>query len=289
MHTWGKVFTVATALAAVAALMLSSKMLQVHGSWLGKVEGLEKSNRDNAETIENDERELRALQANLHVTLIDWDKYWPGVPIDVNPQGGVITSRNFGKNFGYVGLPGIDRPIVHAFQLGSNGAQYMGPFQPPQPGDLDTNQVRLQQVGKSRPGDMPAWKSGNWRFRTRIPGRFRSIFNDLNTKLSEDDERLKLVQAKEADQDTNNQAAQQQLATRIQELIGDPADPASTGLVGAMETEEELRNQALAVVDRLRRQIKAANEDLNRLVETNNKLAGSLGKKATTAVSTTSK
>ena len=114
-------------------------------------------------------------------------------------------------------------------------------------------------------------------FRTLIPSSFASRIAGLEADLVVNDELLAKQQSNLETQNKLITAAREQREDRIAELHGGgKANPAPPGLVAEITEADDQRNASLVEVDRLRREISAAQKNVGRLIRENNDLAHTL-------------
>jgi hypothetical protein len=137
--------------------------------------------------------------------------------------------------------------------------------------------------------EVKTWKPGNWRWRNQLPPGYAENFDKQLTailKLEETrDDRLRTLEG----QKKLRADAGRKLKQREAELIGGEELPKSEsippefrdGLVAAMAQVEEERNQTLLNLDKLRRQVRSVQADIERLLQENQNLADRLPKPET--------
>ena len=272
MHTLGKVLTWLIVVVALVAIIFTSKVISYRNAWTRQVEDLKKQNRDNATQLVQKRSALRKRQAAFDRVMLGWDRYWTGIDTTGlnNPPGSLRAG--FGKNQGFGvrpdGTPTAELPTAYAFRLNRDGTPvFVGSFQAV---DVRENQSKLKPAWflRQRANRIP----GKWRFRTLIPPSFSGQFTDINTELTETDQRLSDANQMVTDQDKLDKLAQQRLNDRLRELQG------NGGLVQKISGEESARGQALAKLDHLRRLLREARLLRDRLILDNNRLADSLPK-----------
>lgn len=288
MHILGKILTWLLVPLAFCAIVLAATMVKYRGSWLQKIEAETARNHELAAKLAIAEAAVRARENELAVATLGWDRYWnlPGADVGINPDGSAGV-RNLGTAMGFV-LPaaqGGQTPVAYIFrQDGPQGdAHYIGEFQPV-PGGLRENELGLVLARRARPNEAARWRQtvadGFWRIRTLIPAAYANSFADMYTEFNRADENLAAKQKSLELQEQLYRVAQEHLSYRLQELLGPPNPPANLdpadkfpefkiGLLASIDREEELRDLALAELDRLRRQVKAANDRFQFLIDDN--------------------
>jgi flagellar biosynthesis chaperone FliJ len=170
--------------------------------------------------------------------------------------------------------------LLYAFQLNNkNVPSYVGAFNVFQ---LQPNLTVLKPGFRVRPDDVANWTGGNWRLRTLIPSSFASRISGLESDLTDLDERMVKQQSNLDTQSKLVEAARQQRDERIAELLGDSkANPATAGLLAEVTEADDQRNASLLEVDRLRRAISTAQQNVRSLIQENNDLANTLQSRLT--------
>jgi len=284
MNIWGKVFVWLVVPAALAAMVLTTQMLGVRNSWWKQVLAQEERIKQNEELLKQKRMELAAARAAYDRTMLGWDRYWTDVNAQPagDGQGGLVLS------LGAADLVTRDAdgneavPLVYAFQpTAEGGYKYVGEFKAAQ---LDRGQFLPNW--RFRPGDDADWRAGaNWRVRTMIPAAERTRFSDLEVRFAIADEALSARQADVQRQEGLARLAAEHLALRVgeiegfEELQGKEAELPLEVIQGTLATllaEEEIRNQLLAEVDRLRHELHETTKKFSDITRQNEQLAQSL-------------
>ncbi|QDT42468.1 hypothetical protein Pan241w_25520 [Gimesia alba] len=266
MHKSGVILAWFVALAAVGAVLLTSKMLDVRGSWLKSVEKNKAQIQKNEAELETKEAESKTLRNDLTQLMLGWDRYWDANVTVANQQTGEIQV-NIGGNQGLGSAQQGDdpavQPVVFAFQPDQskpNGVSYVGAFRV---NALQPNGAQLISVNPPQAGEVATWKNGPWRLRALVPPNYISAIRTLRDNLVEREQQLKRKQDRIQDLNRLLAAAQERLETRVSELVGSENAPQDEvlpielrkGLVAGLEEEEQLRNQEFQETDRLRRDL----------------------------------
>lgn len=266
MHKSGVILAWFVALAAVGAVLLTSKMLDVRGSWLKSVEKNKVQIQKNEAELKTKEAEGKTLRNNLTQLMLGWDRYWDANVTVANQQTGEIQV-NIGGNQGLgsaqQGADPAAQPVVFAFQPDQskpNGVSYVGAFRV---NALQPNGAQLISVTPPQAGEVATWKNGPWRLRALVPPNYISAIRTLRDNLVEREQQLKRKQDRIQDLNRLLAAAQERLETRVSELVGSENAPQDEvlpielrkGLVVGLEEEEQLRNQEFQETDRLRRDL----------------------------------
>jgi hypothetical protein len=274
MHISGKIFVWMTVLLAIAAVVLSAKLLGVRNSWMKQVADLKVINEKNSAEIAAKQLELDQQRSELARTLLGWDRYWTNVAIGLaNLEEGIVQADNLGTNQG-LGVPaGNELPVVHLFRPASDGGfVYVGPFQ----AQANENNTAFKATWQPRPGEPQNWTMGNWRVRSLIPASHVDRFVELHGKLTTADELLAQKRHNLEIQTQLIETAQRDLGFRMGELVGTDQNPGNGVLLGEIEQEEQARNLAWATVDSLRRELKTALGNQQALIRKNRDLLGKL-------------
>ncbi|WP_299464133.1 hypothetical protein [uncultured Gimesia sp.] len=292
MHKSGVVLVWIVALTAVGAVLLTSKVLDVRGSWLKSVEKNKAQIQKNAAEIEAKETENKTLRSDLTRLMLGWDRYWDANVTIANQQTGEIQV-NIGGNQGLgtaqQGTDPVAQPVVFAFQPDPSkpsGFSYVGAFRV---NALEANRAQLISVTPPQPGEVATWKNGAWRLRALVPPNYISTLRTLRDDLVERDQQINRKQDRIQDLNRLLAAAKERLEARVSELIGSENAPQDEilpvelrkGLISGLEEEEQLRNQEFQETDRLRRDMLNVYQKQLDLVKEVSKLTSQLPKPKT--------
>jgi len=304
MHILGKILTWLILFGALPAVVLTARLLDVQNSWTKQVKDLRVENEKNAVSLIDERTKLERLKTEVQHASMGSGPFWVGLEVAVANRTTGQLSANIGTSGGVTPQVAKDdqgndaqfAPVLHAFQpLGDFRNDdtlwgYVGAFQVT---GLRENQLTMMPTWKIQAGATDDWNGGpGWYFRRDVP---------LASKIAIDELRLDLESARRAQRANQLRLTQQQaqlvdatdkLNYRRSQLLGfpDPQTEAALevefrkGLVPAIEEVEEQRNAAFADVDRLRRQIKLANDLLFKLNGDNKQLIKSLPQPASAAV-----
>lgn len=286
MHKSGVILVWFVAIATVGAVLLTSKMLDVRGSWLKVVEKNKTQIQKNATEIEAKEKEREKLLGELTRTMLGWDRYWDA-EVNVNPQTGEIGVRLNGNQT----LGGADMSdaaaasqVFYAFQPDAakpGGSSFVGAFR-----FTPNSRNSLVLVNPPLPGEATTWKNGPWRFRELVPLNYMDTLRSLRDELVQSEEEYKLKQDRIQDLNRLLAAAKERLEARVSELIGSDTAPQDEllpvelrkGLVAGLEEEEQERNQEFAETDQLRRDLIKIYQKQLELIDEVSKLSNQLPK-----------
>ncbi|MDF1746369.1 MAG: hypothetical protein P1V19_21920, partial [Gimesia sp.] len=266
MHKSGVVLVWIVALTAVGAVMLTSKMLDVRGSWLKVVEKNKAQIEKNDAELESKEAENKELRSQLTRLMLGWNRYWDAKVTVTNQQTGEIQidiGGNQGLGSAQEGDEQVAQAVIFAFQPDPNNpgkVSYVGAFRV---NALEANGALLISVTPPQPGEVATWKNGTWRLRALVPSQFISALRALRDDLVERNQQIKRKQDRIQDLNLLMASAKQRLDARVNELIGSDKAPQDEilpvelrkGLVAGLEEEEQIRNQEFQVTDRLRRDL----------------------------------
>lgn len=296
MSTLGKVCLVTTLLLMLMAMApipapwggWTPRLLVIHNQWSEKLR--EAKQKAEAASLANQtaRQELYVATADLKGVTLGWDRYWtiPARDQAADAQAPTITRQNdhlIVRNLGAVdgldkleyqenGQPQLVDPVVHAFYGNSEGFTYAGEFRAI---NIAAKQVELEPVHAPLPGEAATWNvNATWRLRALVPTGLRATVDDLYHHRQRTAEMTQQTDANIVRQQKLLKSAQNALAIRKDELLGNPdliPIPASPefhlGLLQVNEDVEEERNQLLLDLDNLRRSIKVAVENRSERLE----------------------
>jgi len=277
MHTLGKVFLGINLLLVIGALLLTSKLIGTRNYWMQQIGNAETKIEDNEATIADKETQLKQLRANLVQQRLAWDTMFLA---EARPDQQGNVTVGIGLNDGLGRVPeGSPAPVVHVFvPAGENGSVYIGPYQITQAAD---NQAQLAPMFRVFEGEPASWQQGTWRLWQVVPSQAPSRIVELTNKIVQKQEAVASRQATLALQQKAVEQAQAHLASLQQELLGNPqatevpgSPEIKAGLVAALHDAEANRDESLAELDRLRREVDQAYDRLTRLVAENGRLVG---------------
>ncbi|MEY2725550.1 MAG: hypothetical protein RLZZ458_1417 [Planctomycetota bacterium] len=166
-------------------------------------------------------------------------------------------------------------PVVHVFALTpQNQSVYIGEFIA-RLDQLQATTCVLEPTWRPLPQELAQWNFANGvRFRREVPPGPRNAFSSLNQTIYRSLEKEQITDLHLNQQTALNDAATAGLDKRKRELGGDPQGPDvpdhpeyRIGLVAAVRDSEENRNDIQADVDALRRELLAASNQRNSLLE----------------------
>ncbi|MCA9003722.1 MAG: hypothetical protein KDA70_00505 [Planctomycetaceae bacterium] len=288
MHKSGVVLVWLVAITTVGAVLLTSKMLDVRGSWLKVVEKNKTQIEKNTTEIEAREKERQQLLRELTRTMLGWDRYWDAEVKINSPQTGEIqVALNNGQVLGGEMSPeAAATQVFYAFQpqtnpANSNPSSFVGAFR-----FKPNDRTLLIPVNPPVAGEVATWKNGVWRMRELVPLNYMNTLRDLRDQIVQSDEQYKLKQDHIQDLNRLLAAAKERLEVRVSELIGSDNAPQDEllpvelrkGLVAGLEEEEQERNQEFAETDRLRRELITIYQKQLELIDEVSKLSNQLPK-----------
>lgn len=277
MHIMGKVGVWLVVVAAAASTVLTAKFIQVRNSWTKKNVTLQNTYRGLQLKIADLSEQQARLEGDLFRSKELWGLYWNDVPTSVRPQDGFVAIER-GTTQGL-----RDKMTLYGFEILPDGsAIYRGDFTVVTARDI---QSQLQPNWRIRPEDVSTWQpNGKWRWRTLVPPGSQPNYDQQILGIAKADDTRTERRKKLATETAIEKAVQAQKDLRDAELVGGdqlPKDPAldveyREGLVAALEQVEEERNQVLRKVDDLRRRLRAAQQNVDRLKAENLELATKL-------------
>ena len=275
MHTMGKVGIWLVVVAAVAATMLTSKLIQVRNGWTKKASVAREEYRALVPKLAELQEQLDALEGDRFRALELWGNSSPPVPTTVQAQGALVV--DLGTNSGIT-----EKKVVYGFEvLPDNSVVYRGDFTVATARDV---QSQLTPNWKVRNQDGATWQSSKWRWRNQLPSAYQQNFDKQILLLSQGEDDLAVWRRSQDVQTKLVAQSQEQLKLREAELVGgdqlskNAADAVEhrEGLVAAVEQVEESRNQILTKVDDLRRKLRTVQTDVDRLKALNVELTDKL-------------
>ncbi|WP_417383805.1 hypothetical protein [Gimesia sp.] len=289
MHKSGVILVWFVAIATVGAVLLTSKMLDVRGSWLKVVEKNKAQIEKNTTEIEAREKERQQLLRELTRTMLGWDRYWDAEVNIVNPQTGEIqVALNNNQVLGGENMSpeAAAAQVFYAFQpqtnpANSNVSSFAGAFR-----FKPNDRTRLVPINPPVAGEVATWKNGVWRMRELVPLNYMNALRDLRDQMVQSEEQFKLKQGHLQDLNRLLAAAKERLEVRVSELLGSDNAPQDEllpvelrkGLVAGLEEEEQERNQEFAETDRLRRELITIYQKQLELIDEVSKLSNQLPK-----------
>jgi len=297
MSTLGKVCLVLTLLLMLLAMAplpspwggWTPRLLLIHNQWSEKLRDSKQKANDAILANRAAKQELYLATANVKGVTLGWDRYWtiPARGQQADPTTPTIAKQNghlFLRNIG--STSGLDKPtftddsnqnkvadpIVHAFYGGPEGYTYAGEFRAV---NVAPQQTELEPVHPVFPEQAAAWDvNASWRIRTMVPAGLRATVDDLYHHRQRTLELGQQTATNIRRQQELQQAAQEGLAVREGELLGNPngidipeSPEFKLGLLQVNEDVEEERNQLLLELDELRRDINQAVQERSSRLE----------------------
>ncbi|WP_417378498.1 hypothetical protein [Gimesia sp.] len=286
MHKSGVILVWFVAIATVGAVLLTSKMLDVRGSWLKVVEKNKAQIQKNTAEIDAREKERKELLSELTRTMLGWDRYWDvEVNVASSPAGEIGVRLNGNQQLGGDMSPeAAAAQVFYAFQPDAGkpgGSSFVGTFR-----FAPNSRDSLVLVNPPLPGEVATWKNGSWRLRELVPLNYVNTLRSLRDELVQSEEQYKLKQDHLQDLNRLLAAAKERLEARVSELIGSDTAPQDEllpvelrkGLVAGLEEEEQERNQEFAETDQLRRDLIKVYQKQLQLIDEVSKLSNQLPK-----------
>jgi hypothetical protein len=276
MHTLGKVFLWLNLLLLIAAVLLTSKLVNARNYWMAQVDQRSKQIATNDAQIAQKTKELEAARNDLVRQRQAWDTMFLAQNCRANADGSVIVGAGSGQGFGVV-PQGAPAPTVHVFvPRGQDQSYYLGEFSVANVGPAQSELTPLFRVQPNEPAN---WPQGNWRLWQHVPVQAPARVVELTNAVVEKLEQVAAKQSTLALQQKAVAQARQNLQSRQKELFGNPQAPkieespeVTVGLVAALQDAEAARDADLAELDRLRREVDRAYDRLTQLVAQNDRL-----------------
>lgn len=276
MHWSGTVFAWLVTISMCVAVFFSAKVVKVRNSWAAKLQKQKEEYPKVAENLRNKRFELDRAQGDWHRATEFWGRFEVSATNVQDPANGTLVV-DLGSTQGITA-----GQWLYGFEIQPDGsAIYRGDFVAE---DVREGQSLLHPNWRIRPGDTAGWQGGSWRWRLFLPASYPTHFTELEQALVLKDEqlneRLKTLQEQEA----LITSSQDQLKTREAELVGGPDLPQEPtldqeyreGLVAALETVEEERNEQLVVIDQLRREVRELRDKIRATEAENRELVDKL-------------
>lgn len=286
MHIFGKVMLWFVMLGWLPALYFAVQMLHIQNSWSKGLADVKKASQD-AEGIDKaivakgKERELHELKEEYARTLLGWGQTFPQVRIIQMAPNGELT-LNVGENNGLrkeQTTAGEDVwPMVYGFQFDETTleSRYVGEFQVIA-NELREDQCRVRPTWRPFAQEIQSWNTATlWRFRTAIPGDAKLRYDAFKNSFTHFTVNIDNAQRNLAAEDEQLTKVTAQLQARVMKLLGPTGVPLGTdtsaidprfpnGLLPTIDEIEEERNDAQFELDRLRRLIKSAKDEVETL------------------------
>lgn len=270
MHVMGKVGVWLVVVAALAASVLTSKLIQVRDGWTKRDVEARNKYRPLVDEIAKLEDTYAGLESDRFRALDLWGTSSAPVQTTVQAQGVLEI---------VLGIP--ENKVIYGFEILPDKVIYRGDFTVT---TSNNQQSLLKPNWIVRAEDGAQWKTGLWRWRNQLPSAYQQNFDRQLLLLGETEDTLN-DRRQSVDVQTRLLAqSQDQLKLREAELIGGPQlskDPVvdvefREGLVAGVEQVEEARNQVLTQVDDLRRRLRAVQGRVNELQKRNVELTNKL-------------
>lgn len=275
MHKLGVALAFLVIVGALASTYLTAKLITVRNSWVAKAAPFENRHADAVKELRRLEAEQRSLKIEIETAAREWG---PGATVATqvaNPAQGRLQI-DMGTNFGVA-----EGMLLHGFELQPDGSSlYRGPFAV---ATAQSGQSALVPAWRLRPGEVqgngssPAWRNGDWRWRTQVPSGYTDQFNAQVISFVKADEILLDRTASLRTQERLVTETEEKVALRTAELVGGPQLPQDAslspefreGLVAPLLTTEEERNRTLLEIAALREQVRAERAAVLRLQSEN--------------------
>ena len=270
MHTSGKVLAFLVVLLAITASVLTAKLVQVRNSWTAKSVASKNKFNDISPKIVALQAQIDSLNNELFRSRELWGSFFFPVQTEVlNPNDGTVRVGVGSDN-------GVrDKFLMHGFETAEDGTSiYRGSFLPV---DIQNNTASLKPNWRANPEEIRTWKPGNWRWRNLVPPGYVDNFDKQLTTILKHEETLSDRVRTLKGQVKLLAEANAKLKLREAELVGGAELPKTEsvnpefrdGLVAAMAAAEEDRNQTLLTIDKLRRDVRSVQADIEQMLSDN--------------------
>lgn len=278
MKRFGIVLGIFVLIGGLAGAWAASRYVLVRSSWQQKTTKAKADVLAKRKQLAELDKLVTTLKQEQQRLIHGWERYWASAQVDRGAQPSTLT----------VGLgtaQGIKQnDIVYVFQPAAEGAgtAYVGPFKVTA---VQETRAALAPSWRTRGGEENSWRYGaNWRVRTNIPVQHKSNFSNAERNLLVKDELLIAQQKHLEIQQEAKTRADENLQLRLKELSGGQELPAGVkpeslepylveGYHKAVTDVEVQRDAVQADVDELRRQLKRTRDEINRLIQENERLA----------------
>jgi hypothetical protein len=281
MKRFGLWLALLVILLAAGGMVLASRLVLIRSSWQKKTADAKANVLDLRVKAAEAQRAVDVAKGDLQRLIHDWERYWIAPQVVAGRQPGTLAI-GLGTNQGLAA-----NTVVYAFQPSADGAgmEYVGPFKV---SAVQETQAALTPNWRLRPNEEQSWRLGpNWRIRSNIPDEHKTQFADFELMMLRKDELLAAQQKHLQIQRDAKSKAEEHLDLRRKELNGDPKNANKSldkylvvGYHAAVADMEQERNKVQAEVDELRRRIKRANDEIERVKRENVRLADQLSGEA---------
>lgn len=289
MHTLSKVLLGFVAVAAIAAIFLTSMLFDTRNEWLKRVSTRQDTVAEVKEDVRKKSLVVSDLENEVNRRMTNWGRSWELAPQDIallDPASGAVSlqiglSQGLAVQETAAIQAGQDRllPTIHLFGNSQDGTvSYLGAFRVT---DVQANQTAAQLIRPPLPGEVDEWQvlaANGVRVWNNIPSSWLSLNSKYQGQIAEARQDVQDEEGRLATLDLLNSKSQEQLARRMAELQGNgaPVPGASQdvidGLVQTLRVEESTRNQQLQVLDQRRHEYDAKYNELIDLLQRNRNL-----------------
>jgi len=277
MHVLGKVLASLVVLAAIGALLLTAKLVQVRNSWTAKTTAAKTKFADLQPKVDALEAKIDSLRNEIFRSRELWGTAYLSVETSKDDAATGSLTTNLGTDRGIrTGM------LLHGFEVAADGTSiYRGSFLV---GDVQNNGSKLKPNFRVSADDVKTWVPGNWRWRNAVPPGYQETFDRQLLSILKDEETMTARGLDLKGQKELLTKAENGLKQREAELVGgeglaktQSVEPEfRDGLVSAVQETEEERNKILLTVDGLRRAVRNIEADIERLQSENAALVGRL-------------
>lgn len=284
MHVLSKVLLGVVVVAAIIAVILTSKLRLARGHWLEQISQREGQLDQVSEDLRKKELAVNAARAEVNRLATEWGSTWPGVQGNVdNAQLGTVT-LNIGGNQGLVPRNAGGEEVLPSFYAFAtspqgDGSKYLGEFRAT---GIQPAGTAAQMTRNPYEGEVQNWPPGPWRIRESIPSNWRSTYSGLQSLTADALQGVEDQQARLVNADKLIAESQEQLQRRLGQLEGNPDAPpdaspeVTEGLVATLRNAETQRNDDVGHVDDLRHEYDRKYRQLQTLIARNRDLESML-------------
>ncbi len=277
MKRFGILLSIFVLIGGLVGAWAASRLTVIRGSWQQKIVKAKTDVLEKRKRVADQDKLVTTLRQEQQRLIHGWDRYWSTALVNRGRQAGTI-SLEMGTAQGLK-----QNDIVYVFQPAADaaGTAYVGPFKV---SAVQEAVSALTPNWRLRGGEETAWRYGpNWRIRTNIPNQHKSNFSTQERNLLVKDELLINQQEHLKIQEEAKTRADENLQIRLKELSGGQALPDGVkpesldlfiveGFHKAVTETEVVRDGFEAEVDNLRRQLKRTRDEINRLIQDNERL-----------------
>ncbi|QDT37841.1 hypothetical protein [Stratiformator vulcanicus] len=282
MHVLGKVMLGIAFCLGVAAVLLTSKLINVRNSWMSQVKQAEQSISGLEEQVAKQERAVRDLETKFARFQLNWSDPHISPATNVEQPTGLVTAQ-LGQDQGFgVGTGrGGPNPTYEAFAVGADGSsEYIGKFELVV---ANASVSRFRPTFTALPEEIQSWPQGEWRFWQTTPYAPPARVDKLRDRIAERADDNRALQEQVAQAEVEVAQANDHLDYLEKRLTGNPGAQRiertpefADGLIATIFAEEEARDSAAEQLAGLRLSVHNAYNQLLAIIEENRDLTTQL-------------